>query len=91
MRRGVADPGGSHKGNPELEHAARRSYHGRMDDTPNPVSAPAGWLEALDRAEEDVAAARTVAGDAVLRSLHETLAKMEARETAASRKAARRR
>jgi hypothetical protein len=51
---------------------------------------PSGWLNALDRAEADIAAGRTVSGEVVKRRLETTLAEMEARETAANGKASRR-
>jgi hypothetical protein len=50
-----------------------------MDDRPDPAPAPPGWLEALDRADADLAAGRTVPGDAIMRRLRETLAEMEAK------------
>lgn len=40
------------------------------DDAPRP--APPGWLEALDRGEADVAAGRTVPGEAVMERLRQT-------------------
>jgi hypothetical protein len=48
-----------------------------MDDCPAPAPAPPGWLDALERAEADIAAGRTVPGDAIMRRLRQTLAEME--------------
>ena len=46
------------------------------DDAPHPV--PAGWLEALERSEADLAAGRTVPGEVVMERLRQTIAEMEA-------------
>lgn len=48
-----------------------------QDDTPS-LPAPAGWLEALDRSEADLAAGRVVSGDSVMQRLRRTIAEMEA-------------
>ena len=53
------------------------------DQTP-----PQEWLDALARSEADLAAGRTVSGDAVMNRLRQTLAEME---TQPRREAARRR
>ncbi len=47
------------------------------DDTPRPP--PARWVESLKRAEEDLAAGRTVPLDAVLRRMEESLQRLRAR------------
>ena len=49
-----------------------------MDRLDNPLLSEK-WLDALNRAEADVAAGRTVSGEIVLRRLRRTLADMEAR------------
>jgi hypothetical protein len=48
------------------------------DDAPRPV--PAGWLEALERSEADVAAGRTVTWQEARARLLATLAEMEAEQ-----------
>lgn len=62
--------------------AAPVRYHHPVDDTgdKNRNAAPAGWLEALARSEADVAAGRTVPGEAVMERLRKTIAEMEAAE-----------
>jgi hypothetical protein len=50
-----------------------------MDDTPHRAPAPAGWLEALQRSEAQLAAGQTVPGDAVMRELQESIARLEAK------------
>lgn len=49
-----------------------------LDDTPRPP--PAGWLEALERSEADLAAGRTVPWLEVRARLLATLAEMEAEQ-----------
>ena len=51
-----------------------------MDDTL--PSAPAGWLEALAESDADLASGRIVSGDAVLRDLKDSLARLEAKAAA---------
>jgi hypothetical protein len=53
-----------------------------MADHPNDTgqTAPQEWIDALARADADVAAGRTVPGDGIMRRLRQTLAEMEARE-----------
>lgn len=52
-------------------------YLCRMDD-PSTVP-PCEWLDALDRADADVAAGRTVSGESVMGRLRRALDDMEAR------------
>ena len=52
-----------------VEMLAPLPYDGAMDDV-HPLPAPPGWLEALDRAEADLAACRVVDG----RDIHAELA-----------------
>jgi hypothetical protein len=47
-----------------------------MDDHTNPV--PAEWLEALEESDADIAAGRIVSGEAVIRELYASLARLEA-------------
>jgi len=47
-----------------------------MNDPEHPAP-PEEWLDALERADADVAAGRTVSGEAILRHLRRTLAEME--------------
>ena len=53
-----------------------------MDDV-RPLPAPAGWLEALDRAEADVAAGRVVDGAAIHGELAASIRRMERRRAEA--------
>jgi len=53
-----------------------------MDDNPNAVIAPAGWLEVLAESDADLAAGRIVPGDEVMRDLRESLARLEAKTAA---------
>ncbi len=56
-------------------------YHRAMDHDENvPHSAPAGWLEALERSEADVAAGRTVTWQEARARLLATLTEMEAEQ-----------
>lgn len=48
------------------------------NDAPRPI--PAGWLEALERSEADLAAGRTVPLEPVLARLRESIRRMEARQ-----------
>jgi hypothetical protein len=50
-----------------------------MDDTPTPAIAPSGWLEALAESEAELAAGLTVPGDEIMRELHESIARLEAK------------
>ena len=49
------------------------------DDTA-PRPAPAGWLEALERSEADLAAGRTVPLEPVLARMRESIKRMKARQ-----------
>lgn len=49
-------------------------------DNADDLQPPQDWLDALDRADADVVAGRTVPGDGVISRLRHTLADMEARE-----------
>lgn len=49
-------------------------------DNADDLQPPQDWLDALDRADADVAAGRTVPGGGVMSRLRQTLADMEARE-----------
>jgi hypothetical protein len=49
-----------------------------MDDTPQP-SAPAEWIEALERSEAQLAAGQVVSGEAMHQRLREGIARMEDR------------
>jgi hypothetical protein len=55
-----------------------------MADYPNDSDTgqapPQEWLDALARADADVAAGRTVSGEGIMRRLRQTLAEMEARK-----------
>ena len=53
-------------------------YLAGMDD-PSSVPLPKEWLDALDRADADVAAGHTVSGETIMRRLRQTLGDMEAR------------
>jgi hypothetical protein len=53
-----------------------------MNDTPTHSIAPAEWLDALAESDADLAAGRTVPGDAVLRDLKDSLARLEAKAAA---------
>jgi hypothetical protein len=57
------------------------------DDSP-PRPAPAGWLEALERSEADLAAGRAVPLELVLARLRESIKRMEARQARQDAKAA---
>ena len=54
-------------------------YHQMMDDT-GQQPPPPHWIEALDRAEADLAAGRLIDGETVHRKLREAIARMEARQ-----------
>ncbi len=49
-------------------------------DTPTNLDAPADWLEALAESEAELAAGQTVPGDEIMRELHESIARLEARQ-----------
>lgn len=64
-------------------------YPSRMDhDDTASRPAPAGWLEALERSEADVAAGRTVPLEPVLARMRESINRMEARQAGQGAKAA---
>ncbi len=50
-----------------------------MDEIPLRARAPAGWLEALERSEAQLAAGQTVPGEEVMRELYESIARLEAK------------
>jgi hypothetical protein len=56
-------------------------YHPLMDDV-RPLPTPPGWIEALDRAEADVAAGRTVDAATIHAKLRVGIERMEARKAA---------
>lgn len=65
------------------------AYRSAMDhDNDIPCSAPAGWLEALERSEADVAAGRTVPLEPVLERMRDSIKRMEARRAARGAEAA---
>lgn len=47
-----------------------------------PQSAPSGWLDALKRSEAQLAAGEIVSGEDVIRELHASIARMEAKRAA---------
>jgi hypothetical protein len=49
-----------------------------MDDT-SPASAPAEWIEALERSQAELAAGKTVPAEVVHKMLRESAARIEAR------------
>ncbi|WP_284943688.1 hypothetical protein [Acidisoma cladoniae] len=49
---------------------------------------PADWLAIIERSDADLAAGRIVPGDVVMREFAETLARMEAKAAAATRRKA---
>jgi len=51
-----------------------------MDDNDAPRPPPAGWLEALERSEADLAAGRTMPWHEVRTRMLATLAEMEAEQ-----------
>jgi hypothetical protein len=57
-------------------------YIPAMADHPDPIAQtpPQAWIDALARADADVAAGRTVSGDGIMHRLRQTLAEMEARQ-----------
>ena len=64
-------------------------YRPAMDQD-NDISRPppAGWLEALERSEADLAAGRTVPLEPVLERMRDSIKRMEARRTAHDTEAA---
>jgi len=75
-----------------VEHPGQSAYSLPVDDTPTPSIAPAEWLEALAESEADVAAGRIVPGEVVRQMFRDSIARLEAKQGAASpRKAASRR
>ena len=52
-------------------------YRADMND-PSSAPPPKQWLDALDRADADVAAGHTVSGEVIMRRLRQTLGDMEA-------------
>ena len=63
-----------------LERHATLAYYLPMDDNPPNAPVPAGWLEALEESDADIAAGRIVSGDIVLRDLKDSLARLEAKD-----------
>ena len=61
-----------------MANAADLPYNEDMDEQ-IPRQPPQDWLDALDRADADLAAGRTVDGDRILSDLRRTIAEMEAR------------
>lgn len=59
-----------------------------MDDTLKNNRAPSEWLAALDRADAQYAAGDLVSGDDIMRELHETIARMEAKRAASPKRPA---
>lgn len=55
-----------------------------MDDIPAHAPAPAGWLEILEESEAELAAGLTVPGEVVRQMLRDSLARLEAKQDAAS-------
>lgn len=83
MARDSGTPRVGHEAKAVLPAPAPVRYRRSMDhdDAPRPI--PAGWQESLDRSDADLAAGRTVPGEAVMERLRQTLAEMEA-DTAAT-------
>jgi len=50
-----------------------------IDDLPRRAQAPAGWIEALDRSEAQLAAGETISGEEVMRELRDSIDRMEAK------------
>ena len=65
-----------------LEPAAWCAYSLPMDDPTRRDPPPAGWLEALARSEAQLAAGQVVPGEAILRELRESIARLEAKHAA---------
>ncbi len=59
-----------------------------MDDIPTPAPVPAGWLEALARSEEELAAGQTVPGEVVHQRIRDAIARIEAKRAAGLRRGA---
>ncbi|WP_158932086.1 hypothetical protein [Acidisphaera sp. S103] len=62
-----------------------------MNDAPDPVAAPAGWLEVLAESEAEAEAGLSVPGEVVRQGLLDSIARMEAKADARKDKAAARR
>jgi hypothetical protein len=69
-----------------LENHERLAYLGPMDIPPTcPQQAPQAWVDAMDEAEADMKAGRTVDSAAVIRGLDESIAELRARTAGAAR------
>jgi DNA recombination-dependent growth factor C len=55
-----------------------------MDDTPTPAIAPAEWLEVLAESDADIAAGRIVPSEVVQQMFRDSIARLEAKQAAAS-------
>ena len=69
-----------------LEYRSPNAYSSHMDDTPHRTKATsAGWLEILAESEAEADARLFVDGDAIMRELDESIARMEAKQATGSR------
>jgi len=69
-----------------LEIPTSRAYRQGMDTpSPHPQPAPSEWLDAMDEADADLKAGRTVDSAAVMRGLDEAIAELQAKIAGASR------
>jgi hypothetical protein len=62
-----------------LEYDPEGTYHHPMDDNSLTKQPPSGWLEALARSEAQVAAGQIVSGEAIMRELDESIARLESK------------
>ena len=72
--------GGTRHSDKTQDGTLRRAHHLPMVETPK--HAPDGWLESLERSEAQLAAGEIVSGDNVMRELHASVARMEAKRAA---------
>ncbi len=66
----------------QLENPRPTPYHPLMNTIPPHPKAPPRWLESLAKSEAERAAGQTVSGEAIMRELYESIARMEAKHTA---------
>jgi hypothetical protein len=57
-----------------------------MDDKTDRAAAPAGWIEALDRSEAELAAGQTVPASDIREMLRAALARLEAKNSDAPKR-----
>lgn len=65
-----------------IEPPVVNQWYSRINGIVPPQPTPAGWLEVLERSEAQLVAGEAVSGNDVIRELHASVARMEAKRAA---------